>query len=128
MRLAELYVLLKLASLSLNLYRKAQDILFEAGIVDNTLNAALQSCALHVGAEIDDVLIKTKQAVYYQKWKPAKDHPFPTNKPYQLELRPQRSVAEINSRGIRFFDAYLNQMAIETNHVESTLLLTQNST
>lgn len=64
---------------------------------------------------------------YHQKWKPTKQHPFPTNCP-QLPLGAQEVKdrwQELASEGSAFFSAYLKKLAIETNHVESTFLLTE---
>jgi hypothetical protein len=64
---------------------------------------------------------------YYQKWKPTKEHTFPTNLP-QLPPGAQEVKnrwQEIAPQGSTFFDAYLKKLAIETNHVESIFLLTE---
>jgi hypothetical protein len=69
---------------------------------------------------------------YYQKWKPTKEHTFPTSLP-QLPLGAQEVKnrwQEFAPQGSTFFDAYLfdaylKKLAIDTNHVESTFLLTE---
>ena len=64
---------------------------------------------------------------YYQKWRPTNQHCFPTNLP-QLPLE-SREVKEqwkaLAPEGSTFFNAYLTKLAIETNHVETTFLLTE---
>jgi hypothetical protein len=63
---------------------------------------------------------------YYQTWKQTKVHAFPTSLP-QLPLEAQEVKSrwqELAPKGSGFFDAYLMKLAIETNHIESTFLLT----
>jgi hypothetical protein len=64
---------------------------------------------------------------YYQKWKPTRQHIFPTNLP-QLPLGSQEvkdQWQKLVPGGSIFFEAYLKKLAIETNHIESTFLLTE---
>ena len=75
------------------------------------------------------VLVKSCHLLgpYYQSWKPTKQHSFPTNFP-QLPLKAQEVKDQWQasaSEGSAFLNAYLIKLAIETNHVESTFLLTE---
>jgi len=75
-------------------------------------------------------LARSREISYYQTWKPTKAHTFPTSLP-QLPLEAQEVKnrwQELTPKGSGFFDAYLMKLAIETNHVESTFLLTEEST
>ena len=56
-----------------------------------------------------------------------KVHPFPTSLP---QLPPEAQAVksrwqELTPKGSGFFDAYLKKLAIDTNHIESTFLLTE---
>lgn len=63
---------------------------------------------------------------YQQKWNPTKQHLFPTSLPH-LPLGAQEIKDKwqaLTPSGSTFFAAYLKSLAIETNHVEGTFLLT----
>ncbi|KAF8959838.1 hypothetical protein BDZ97DRAFT_1373525 [Flammula alnicola] len=129
-RLADLFVLLKSSTLAIDLYRKAQGILSSKGIVDSGLDTFIQKYALQVDGEVNETLTKARKSSYYQEWKPTKQHAFPTNLPQlppesqEVKERWQKLVPE----GSIFFETYLKKLAIETNHIESTFLLTEAST
>ncbi|KAF9480867.1 Fic-domain-containing protein [Pholiota conissans] len=73
---------------------------------------------------------------YYQTWKPTRQHKFPTNlsqcPPGHQELKAQWAALTSNlpsssSGTTSFYQRYLRKLAIETNHIESTFLITEES-
>jgi hypothetical protein len=99
------------------------------------LDTLVHEYGLEIDREVDETLAKARESSYYQKWKPTKEHTFPTSLP-QLPLGAQEVKnrwQEFAPQGSTFFDAYLfdaylKKLAIDTNHVESTFLLTEGST
>ncbi|KIM47314.1 hypothetical protein M413DRAFT_272630 [Hebeloma cylindrosporum] len=79
---------------------------------------------------VTEILAKSREGPYYQTWKPTKQHAFPTSLPRlpsgSQEVKNQWQA--LASEGSTFFTAYPQKLAIETNHVESTFLLTEGST
>lgn len=116
------------------------------GIVDSGLDALIQEYGPEIDRKIDETLSKARESntsifdfymraawlnlliagSYYQKWKPTREHTFPTDlsqlPPGAQEIK--RRWREFAPQGSTFFGAYLKTLAIETNHVESTFLLT----
>ncbi|TFK31903.1 hypothetical protein BDQ12DRAFT_68582 [Crucibulum laeve] len=110
-RFAEILSSLRSRSLAVDLFRKARSILFSMGIIDKELDGHLQTFAA-------------------EPWKKTREHRFPTNLPYppdgfqELKNQWQALTADV-STGTSFIDAYMRKLAIETNHVESVFLLTE---
>jgi len=65
--------------------------------------------------------------LYHQKWKPTNQHTFPTNLPQLLpgSQEVKDRWQELAPVGSTLFGDYLKKLAIETNQVESTFLLTE---
>ncbi|PPQ65314.1 hypothetical protein CVT24_011441 [Panaeolus cyanescens] len=130
-RLAKLFVYLKWQSLALDLFRKAQNRLSQLGIRDDEFNIFVDKFGAKVDSEVNEKLVKARDSSYYRRWKPTREHIFPTHLP-QLpsgseEIR--KKWKEMTPLGIEspFFGAYLRKLAIETILVESVFLLTQES-
>ncbi|KAF9036621.1 fido domain-containing protein [Panaeolus papilionaceus] len=130
-RLAKLFVYLKWQSLALDLFRKAQHRLSDLGIHDDEFNAFVDKFGAKVDSEVNEKLVKARDSSYYRRWKPTREHIFPTHLP---KLPPgseeiKRKWQELTVQGVEspFFCAYLRKLAIETVVVESVFLLTQES-
>jgi hypothetical protein len=113
--------------------------------VDSGLDALINTYGPEVDRQVDETLARAQEGntlplwglvlakscrvsgSYYQKWRPTNQHRFPTNLP-QLPLE-SREVKEqwkaLAPDGSTFFNAYLTKLAIETNQVETTFLLTE---
>ena len=160
-RLADMFIILKADTLSVDLYRKVchllsvyfdltnqaqvQVNLSSIGIVDSGLDALINTYGPEVDRQVEENLARAREGnvlplwglvraksccmsgPYYQKWRPTNQHRFPTYLP-QLPLE-SREVKEqwkaLAPEGSTFFNAYLTRLAIETNHVETTFLLTE---
>ncbi|KAF8160046.1 fido domain-containing protein [Crassisporium funariophilum] len=129
-KLADLFVLLNAGTLAIDLYRKAQGILSTMGIVESGLDVLVEDYGRKIDEQVKKTLDGARQNLYYQTWKTTKVHLFPTSLP-QLPLEAQAVKSrwqELTPKGSSFFDAYLKKLAIDTNHIESTFLLTEGST
>lgn len=124
---------------------QAQVNLSSTGIVDSGLDALVNTYGSEVDREVKEILARAREGnmltlwglvlakschmsgSYHQKWRPTNQHRFPTNLP-QLPLGSQEvrgQWKELAPEGSMYFNAYLTKLAIETNHVESTFLLTE---
>ncbi|KDR84240.1 hypothetical protein GALMADRAFT_703564 [Galerina marginata CBS 339.88] len=104
----------------------AQDILSRKGVFEKQLDTALQALTAEVDKEANDVLAKSRQLTYYQKWKPAKDHKFPTNLPH-LPEGSEEILAQWQNLSPKASAAYLTKLAIESNRIEGAFLLAEES-
>lgn len=128
-RLAELFVLLGAGSLAVNLFRKARDILSRMRVVDQVFYDFVDKDARQIEEQVNRALATSRADSYQQKWNPTKQHLFPTSLPH-LPLGAQEIKDKwqaLTPSGSTFFAAYLKSLAIETNHVEGTFLLTAES-
>jgi hypothetical protein len=115
------------------------------GVVDQAFNDFVDKYAHQIDEQVNRALVRSRAGncvfwvvwrcanschfsdSYYQKWKPTKQHLFPTSLP-QLPFGAQEVKDKwhaLTPSGSTFFAAYLSKLAIETNHVESTFLLTE---
>lgn len=64
--------------------------------------------------------------IYFQTWKPAREHKFPLQAPILPSGHDQvkEDWEQMFPQGSSLFKKYLSNLAIETNHVESTFLIT----
>ena len=118
--------------------------LSSTGIVDSGLEALVNTYGPKVDRQINEILARAPEGntlpvwgfvgavsrrmsgSCYQKWRPTNSRRFPTNQ-RKIPLGPQKvedEWKELASEGSMFFHAYLTKLAIETNHVESIFLLT----
>ncbi|KAF8624606.1 hypothetical protein AX17_007099 [Amanita inopinata Kibby_2008] len=127
--LADLFAGLGSGSLAVSLYRKAQEVLSAANILDTSFDQFIDSWETEVNNQAEESLEKSKQIPFFQTWKPTSNHKFPLVLPQappasnQLKYRWQTSIP----KGSNLFAAYLKKLAIETNHIESTFLITEGS-
>ena len=117
------------------------------GIVESGLDVLVEDYGLKIDEQVNATLARARESnaprfflvyavlaeshhppvSYHQTWKLTKAHAFPTSLP-QLPGEAQEVKSrwqELTSKGSSFFDAYLMKLAIETNHIESTFLLTE---
>ncbi|KAF5381986.1 hypothetical protein D9615_004227 [Tricholomella constricta] len=92
--------------------------------LDNTIQMLV---AYDVDDQVDENLAKSRQIRYHHRWKPTKEHGFPTNMPHS-PLGSQGVLDQwraLTPHGSTFFPAYLTKLAIETNHIEGVFLQTE---
>ncbi|KAF8175103.1 fido domain-containing protein [Pholiota molesta] len=113
----------------MDVFHQAQAHLLEMSIVDQVLDDVVERYACEVDDKATADFAASERRVYYQIWKPTKQHVFPTTVPH-LPLGHQEAKDQwttLTSSGSTFYQQYLRKVAIETNHVESTFLVTGES-
>jgi len=129
-RKADLLVLVGGGAIAVNLYNQARSMLSSIGIIDKSLETRSTQYTNQVNEQVNTALVRSQQSSYHQIWKPTREHKFPTNLPYlppgSQEVKDQWQALTLE--GSTFFASYLKKLAIETNHVESTFLLSEGST
>ncbi|KAK0491574.1 fido domain-containing protein [Armillaria novae-zelandiae] len=97
-------------------------------IPNSTLGSTVRQAELDKNAQA--ALAKSKTDLYYQIWKPTKEHKFPLQVPILPSGHDQVKEAwkQMFPPGSSLFKKYLSSLAIETNHLEGTFLITVAST
>ncbi|KAF8644876.1 hypothetical protein AX16_008222 [Volvariella volvacea WC 439] len=126
--LGNMLVVSNVEALAVRYWRRAQAILREMKLSDDTLNALAAEYHAETEKEAFDILARSQQRFYHQQWKPTRQHTFPRNireLPIEHdEVRGRwRALANNGAQSAK----YLRRFAIETNHVESVFHLTDES-
>ncbi|KAF8056564.1 hypothetical protein FPV67DRAFT_642296 [Lyophyllum atratum] len=128
-RMAHLYTMSSCLPTALQFYRQAQSKLMENNIADPFLNKVIENIESQAEVRVREILELSSKFPYYQRWVPTRDHKFPLSLPQAPDgheiLRQKWQALETNASS--GFSKYLTKLAIETNQVESTFLLTQGS-
>ncbi|KAJ7847945.1 hypothetical protein B0H14DRAFT_906414 [Mycena olivaceomarginata] len=124
-RLAISYSLLGATGSAIELAQETQAQLAEMDIQDNTFDAIIDEWDATLQVEAVNAAASDMSATSYQAWKATKDHIFPTH----LSIPPGHETLmsrwqAMSSQGSEKFRRLLIANAIETNHIESTFLIT----
>ncbi|KAI0317246.1 hypothetical protein OF83DRAFT_166253 [Amylostereum chailletii] len=131
-RLAEVHASLRSGSIGVGLYRKAQGLLADMGIIDDALDGTVEAYAAEVDEKANAALVKSQAMSYYQTWRPTKQHRFPTNLPKpppgHQEVKDEWQVLTPATPLVSpFLSNYMKKLAIDTNHLEGTFHITEES-
>ncbi|KAJ7240143.1 fido domain-containing protein [Mycena haematopus] len=127
-RLAISYSQLGAAGSAIELAQEIQAQLADMDIQDSAFDSILDGWETMLQEEAVNALASDISATTYQAWKATKDNHFPTH----LFLPPGREALKsrwqsMSSQGSGKFRGLLIANAIETNHIESTFLITVDS-
>ncbi|GLB34389.1 putative fic/DOC family protein [Lyophyllum shimeji] len=117
-------------SVASTLWQKAQAELRLKGKNSPEFDQYVEDLVDDAKKEADEIWMRSLKLTYAQEWKPTRKFSFPVQLPkapegHDVILSEWKSFAP---SGSQMFKAYLKKLAIETNHIESTFLLTEGST
>ncbi|KAL0947928.1 hypothetical protein HGRIS_010559 [Hohenbuehelia grisea] len=118
-------------SVALKLYQEVQTELSRVGQADDVFNKVVEAFAQSTNNEVQSILQEAEKVQYVEPWKPTKAHRFPVQLPHapagHAEVATKWKALMSGSNGSHIYEKYLRKLAIETNHVEGTFLLTPES-
>ncbi|KAK0190377.1 hypothetical protein F5146DRAFT_551519 [Armillaria mellea] len=125
-QLGNLHRCMNTQATSITLYRQAQAELAKMGVHDSQFDSWIEARQTELDKNVRTALEISNTDLYYQIWKPTKDHKFPLQAPIPPSGHDQvkEEWEQMSLEGSSSFTKYLSHLAIETNHLEGTFLIT----